>query len=434
MTLFMDTSSRCPVPFLRDPPPAKYAVLSYSRSRPLRDWEKHVSSHAMPASASTPQNLAQACRVAREHGIPYLWVHDVNYRRTASGTVLASWRRIREAHLVIALLEGLIPPDSHNHNPCWLQNASAETLSACGWFQCAWSLQDLVGSRSVTFFDSKWNLIGAKSPTSAHSWLQVLSRASGVDVQVLADRDALSNISLGRRISWAARRESLRPEDVAYSLAGICGIGGQFPPRYGEGGQVAFQRLLEALLRRSTDLSLLAWVRQQDTGRVEKGDKAISSLTGILAKSPAEFRHFGSYPAWATPFRSSITTDITFSNRGLVVHGLLSSPRIPSGELCRQIVLVLKTPVPGDWVQVGITLGEVSSGLFARVKPHEVVILTSGKASGAMGHICIHRSLDEIDTNPISTVQGQPSSRVLSRAEKIPLRRCLSVVVIPLSS
>lgn len=50
-------------------------------------------------------------------------------------------------------------------------------------------------------------------------------------------------------MTWAARRKTTRVEDVAYSLMGVFDVSLQIA--YGEGGDRAFYRLIEAIMQAS---------------------------------------------------------------------------------------------------------------------------------------------------------------------------------------
>ena len=79
-------------------------------------------------------------------------------------------------------------------------------------------------------------------------------------------------------MSWAALRETTRPEDIAYCLMGIFDV--NMPLLYGEGEKKAFYRLQEEILKISDDQSLLAWTPSANTEK----------LRGPLAEHPIEFR------------------------------------------------------------------------------------------------------------------------------------------------
>ncbi|KAF5371284.1 hypothetical protein D9758_004169 [Tetrapyrgos nigripes] len=79
-------------------------------------------------------------------------------------------------------------------------------------------------------------------------------------------------------MSWAAFRETTRPEDQAYCLMGLFGV--NMPPLYGEGFVKAFMRLQQEIIKVSDDRSIFAWIAPIG----EQGPR------GLFAKSPFEFR------------------------------------------------------------------------------------------------------------------------------------------------
>lgn len=82
-----------------------------------------------------------------------------------------------------------------------------------------------------------------------------LAAISGTDEAFLTGARALESASLARRMSWAAYRETTRPEDMAYCLIGLFGV--NMPMLYGEGAR-AFLRLQEEIMKQSDDQSLQA--------------------------------------------------------------------------------------------------------------------------------------------------------------------------------
>jgi hypothetical protein len=79
-------------------------------------------------------------------------------------------------------------------------------------------------------------------------------------------------------MSWAAGRETTRPEDIAYCVMGIFGI--NMPLLYGEGAIRAFYRLQVEIVSTSLDDTIFAWGREQDVGNGH-----------FFADSPDDFRH-----------------------------------------------------------------------------------------------------------------------------------------------
>ena len=98
-------------------------------------------------------------------------------------------------------------------------------------------------------------------------------------------------------MSWAARRQTTRVEDRAYSLMGIFGV--HMTTIYGE-GENAFFRLQEELLKRSPDQTIFAWGQipysrwnpfagELVLPGIVEGGLGIPPPRGLLASSPAAF-------------------------------------------------------------------------------------------------------------------------------------------------
>jgi hypothetical protein len=111
----------------------------------------------------------------------------------------------------------------------------SDDISGSRWFTRGWTLQELIAPRNVVFFTSKWELIGTKK-----SLVCSLASITGIDTRTLLDPTTLSSASVARRMSWAAKRQTTRIEDVAYCLMGIFDV--NMPLLYGE-GEKAFIRL-----------------------------------------------------------------------------------------------------------------------------------------------------------------------------------------------
>ncbi|KAH9939346.1 heterokaryon incompatibility protein-domain-containing protein, partial [Epithele typhae] len=117
------------------------------------------------------------------------------------------------------------------------------------WHRRGWTLQELLASPVVFFFSEQWEIIGTKSELA-----KVLQEATGVPVAVLRFETDIQHMSIAERLSWASGRETTRPEDIAYCLFGIFGI--SMPTLYGEGGEKAFYRFLEEIMKTSHDASV----------------------------------------------------------------------------------------------------------------------------------------------------------------------------------
>ncbi|KAF6795909.1 het domain protein [Colletotrichum musicola] len=227
--------------------PNKYAILSHTweRTGEVTFRDMHDLSRA-PEKAGF-KKIQKTCEIARAAGLEWAWVDTCCIDKSSSAELTESINSMlewyREARICYAYLSDLQPRE---RNP----EATVEELKACRWFTRGWTLQELVASRSVNFFDQDWNARGMKDDLKT-----ALHEITGIDMDVLDDPGALHRIPIARRMSWAARRSTTRVEDRAYSLFGIFDV--NLPLIYGEGHK-AFLRLQEAILQNSTDLSLFS--------------------------------------------------------------------------------------------------------------------------------------------------------------------------------
>jgi hypothetical protein len=119
-----------------------------------------------------------------------------------------------------------------------------------------------------------------------------IQQITGIEAEVLTT-GALETFSIARRMSWAAKRQTTRIEDQAYSLMGIFDV--NMPLLYGE-GKKAFTRLQEAILKVSDDQSLFAWGLPAEVKTMQQfvedfRSQTTPSMRGLFAESPTEFTH-----------------------------------------------------------------------------------------------------------------------------------------------
>jgi hypothetical protein len=146
-------------------------------------------------------------------------------------------------------------------------------LEYSAWFSRGWTLQELIAPPNVEFYDSSWVNLGNKDDF----WIyEAIHFRTKIPIAAITTGD-LSLYSVAQRMSWAAGRETTRPEDLAYCLLGLFDI--NMPLLYGEGTK-AFLRLQEEIIRISDDMSIFAWTDAQGS---------FASYSGLLAASPSHF-------------------------------------------------------------------------------------------------------------------------------------------------
>jgi hypothetical protein len=113
------------------------------------------------------------------------------------------------------------------------------------WFTRGWTLQELLAPRFVEFFSKSGHRLGNRK-----SLEREIHEITGIAIRALRG-DPLSTFSVQERMSWTAKRQTKREEDIAYSLMGIFDI--HMPLIYGEGREKAFARLLRKARKYSDD-------------------------------------------------------------------------------------------------------------------------------------------------------------------------------------
>ncbi|KAH6982707.1 hypothetical protein EDB80DRAFT_768290 [Ilyonectria destructans] len=276
--LHIESRSVVELPDTELPP---YAILSYTRAGSLCTTQAQLSTSCKRHICSSFQDqVTRACDDTISRGITYLWVQSLCINASSSAElddgVNGSFRRLIRSSVCLVYLADL-PTDGPSFDKAiWAQ---------CAYWRRAWTLQELILPSKVEFFDKQWNYRGSKASPEL---LPLLSNITGIPKRVLLDPNALSEVSLAGRMSWAVDRIASREEDTAYSLGAITGV--TIPVRYGEGAERAFLRLQEEILHDTRDGSIFAWRSVHN-----------QKVRGLLARSPSEFRHFAiaSGSAWS---------------------------------------------------------------------------------------------------------------------------------------
>ena len=164
------------------------------------------------------------------------------------------------------------------------------------WFKRGWTLQELIAPRTLVFYSSSWRVIGTR-----RSLAPLIEEITRIDRTILVHTTFLEDVSVARRMSWAAERHTSRPEDHAYSLMGIFGV--HMPAIYGEGDLKAFVRLQLEIIQQSPDHSIFAWGQSMldpttfqhnvTSKTFFEGETWASEFRSLLASSPKDFEYSG---------------------------------------------------------------------------------------------------------------------------------------------
>ncbi|KAF3059577.1 Vegetative incompatibility protein HET-E-1 [Daldinia childiae] len=304
----------------------KYAILSHTWENDeitFNDIENDKATYTSAKTAAAHASLSKilgACGQAAADGYEYIWIDscciDKRSSSELSEAINSMFAWYHDADICYAFL--LKAP-----NELVTTEAKAE-FATNKWFTRGWTLQELLAPKDVIFFSGDWVPIGEKKFLCL-----LLAEITGVDFKILLGDEPLDSASIARRMSWAAQRVTTRPEDKAYCLMGIFSV--NMPMLYGEGGEKAFLRLQEEIMKQSDDESLFAWVNPNALPDV---------MEGLLAADPSYFLNSNTiipYQDWEP------REPYTLTNRGLKIGLHLTAL---NGD---EYVAALDCPVPPDY-------------------------------------------------------------------------------------
>lgn len=311
--------------FYRDPT-EPYAILSHTWGKEEEELSFQDMQSLGKWGVARTAKLEGCCNQAGKDGFKYIWIDTCCIDKTnaveLSEAITSMFRWYQKAAMCYTYLSDVTRGQSRQ-------------IGKSRWFTRGWTLQELLASPRMTFFDSSWTKLGTKSSLSG-----VVGQATGIPHHILTGITSLQTSSIAQKFSWAARRTTTRPEDLAYCLLGIFDV--VIPPLYGEGLEAAFERLQEAIMKKTHDDSIFAWALEPGGGGGQENNFTGPAVSGgILAASPAAFEGCGdvvrrsqtetriraSETIWGTiPISISLSGSLAESSgsSGTVLYGYLS--------------------------------------------------------------------------------------------------------------
>lgn len=304
-------------------PPLEYAILSHTWGEDevlFQDMKNPV----LAQHKAGWLKIQFTCDQARKNRYKYAWVDtcciDKSSSAELSEAINSMFAWYHGASCCYAYLDDFEVPPATPYNNHSEFEITRDGLGQCRWFTRGWTLQELIAPSEIIFYGVGWVQLGTKE-TLRH----LLADITGVDEDVLELMEHMFGIPVGRRMSWAAHRETTRDEDTAYCLLGLFGV--NMPMLYGE-GEKAFLRLQEEILKQHHDASLFAW----------RQGSALPSYRGLLAQCPAEFAHCAHLVSRTDGFFSR-------SRMTLTADGLSIAPR-PTPKEEKKISVVPRAALP----------------------------------------------------------------------------------------
>lgn len=288
-----------------DPPP--YAILSHTWDVEEVTFREMVNGASRSAKAKKGyQKIKQTCRIAAENGLYYAWVDtcciDKSSSAELSEAINSMFQWYERAEICYAYLSDFHPGVSEK-----------TSFPKCRYFTRGWMLHELLAPVVLEFYDATWKLRESRLDAT-----KIITKVTGIHSDYLTHRTPVRHASVAERMSWASRRTTTRVEDMAYCLLGMFDI--NMPMLYGE-GKKAFLRLQEEIVRRTNDLSLLAWNAGGGTYLPLSDHKPHGC--GVLAPSPVFFQTSGEFRYGSRDCEFSVT------NKGIRVTAQLYTATAP---------------------------------------------------------------------------------------------------------
>ncbi|KAK7422634.1 hypothetical protein QQZ08_009440 [Neonectria magnoliae] len=257
-----------------------YAILSHTWGKEevtLQDIQR--CSHAESMTLERYSKLRGSYEIATSFGLNYIWIDtcciDKSSSAELSEAISSMFRWYAASVVCIAFLEDVASTSG--------SDGTKSAFKKSRWFTRGWILQELIAPKKVVFYANDWAPLGARD--SLKNNIQEVTRIPGEMLETPAQSKSnqgrrLNQLSIAERMTWAARRETTRSEDIAYCLLGLFDI--HMPLLYGEGQKNASKRLQEEIIKSTDDESIYAWCLPQHL--VEGQD-----FWGLLADNPAAF-------------------------------------------------------------------------------------------------------------------------------------------------
>ncbi|KAF8549390.1 hypothetical protein OG21DRAFT_1500458 [Imleria badia] len=201
------------------------------------------------------EKLRQFCTTAHEGGHRWAWSDtcciDKNTSAILSQSLIAMYIWYDKAAETLVYLADVL--------------SSAElgdmALTKSRWMTRAWTLQELLASKAIRFYNREWKLY--MNDTHANhkdspAIKQEIAKAMGVSPETITSFQP-EDLGVREKLRLASSRNATVEEDNAYSLIGI--FSSDIVPRYGL-GKTALGHLLENIVARTGDVTVIAWIGQ----------------------------------------------------------------------------------------------------------------------------------------------------------------------------
>ena len=218
------------------------------------------------------EKLRQFCRTARGDGHRWAWSDtcciDKDTSAILSQSLTSMYRWYEEAAETLVYLADV------------LSTCELGALMKSRWMTRAWTLQELLASRSIRFYTRDWKLYlndthrnHKESPIIKQELAQAMGVAPGLITNFRPE-----DLGVREKLRLASTRNATVEEDIAYSLIGI--FSSNIRLQYGL-GKTVLGELLESIVARTGDVTVVAW-----TGRSLTYNSALPDSLAVYSQTP----------------------------------------------------------------------------------------------------------------------------------------------------
>ncbi|KEZ45583.1 hypothetical protein SAPIO_CDS1921 [Scedosporium apiospermum] len=218
-----------------------YAILSHTWSTNAQDEVTFKDIENGTWKRKLAHGKIEFCiEQARRDGLQYLWVDTCCIDRSdpeeLRGSINSMFQWYSDsAQCYVYLSDVSKPAGQAGDDQPW-----KAAFQRSRWFTRGWTLQELLAPGSIQFFSREGQHLG-----DMESLEQEIHNVTKIPISALRQTTSLGRFDVEERFGWAEKRQTLHPEDWAYSLLGLFGVFIQ--PMYGEGRDSAVKRLREAI-------------------------------------------------------------------------------------------------------------------------------------------------------------------------------------------
>ena len=220
------------------------------------------------------EKLRQFCTMARVNGYRWAWSDtcciDKDTSAILNRSLLSMYSWYEKAAETLVYLADVLP--SSEPGDLALTNSR--------WMTRAWTLQELLASKVIRFYNRDWKLyLNDKYPNHKESpeIKQELAKAIGVAPETIRSFRP-KDLGVREKLRLASTRSATIEEDVAYSLLGI--FSSDIVPQYGL-GKTALGQLLENIVDRTGDVTVISW-----TGQASLYNSALPDSLRVYSQGP----------------------------------------------------------------------------------------------------------------------------------------------------